>query len=843
MKKTVSSFLLVTLVFISTLFLINFALADFYELVSPSNNTFANQQNNNFTVNASFTRNNSLTNVSLWLSQAGTLSINSTNQSAVANNSLQNFSLILNEGKYNWTFSITLNSTDTLINDTNYTLTVDLTYPNVSLLLPAAGNYSNELLFNSSANDSLSGVVNVSYGYEKPGSAIAWISDGTSVTAWNATLDTTGVADGKWNITVNATDEAGNQNVTVNITEIIIDNNVPNGTILIPINNSNISSSVYINTSVNDSGTGVMAVAIGYQNTSSSLTWVNATEDGSGGWNATINISNFVETVYNLSINTTDFRGNSTVKYNITFFTFDTTPPKLAPTAVFANTSRNNGNINITWTEPSDETAESYIVYRFRSNITTFNKSLTNITANRVPEGTGFFLDNGTTGDNRSFYWYSVVAVDNAGNLNTSNGAANLSLNAINVSVNDSVMPKSPANLNYSATNAGGITLHWLNVTQDVPGDPDGYNITFRVYRSNANVVVNLSKYSYVNLSDTNAGITRQIGEVITTNSTSFSVTANGSYIFVVTSVDDNGNENKSHDNSVSSPNILNVTISITSDGSDDDSSSSSSGSGGGSGGSGGAAADPNAGVSQSRSWDVIDAGATATFKVTKTGIPITSLKFKVTEKVEDVEITVTKLSKKPSNVKTDYGGKVYNYISIVKPNLKDTAISSATIDFKVEKKWLESNSASSSDVVFLRYNRNEWNELSVKHVKSDDTHYFYEAESPGFSTFIIGLKEVETAASLNESGESDTGTSDDGTIEDNETGSPEDEKTQKGKALLYTAIAIIAIAVIGGALGFFYYRKSKGALGSSEDSDSDDSEEEEEKPKEDKNKSKDENT
>jgi len=502
----------------------------------------------------------------------------------------------------------------------------------------------------------------------------------------------------------------------------------------------------------------------------------------------------------------------------------DTTPPVKGPRLVAANVSDNDddGNIEINWTEPDDETGETYIVYRFTSNITTFNHSLTNLTPLRVAEGVMFFEDNTTTGDNATEYWYAVVAVDSAGNLNTSDGAVNLS-ESLNATANDTIVPKPVTGLNVSVSGAIA-TLTWLSVTQDINNNADASGLLYKVYRSDANANVNASRYPYVNTSDSNFGITIPVGTTYSTNTTTYTATANGTYHFIVTSIDDNNNENISFVQSGSNANFLNVSLTAT-----PDSPSGGGSSGGGSSGGGSSTADPNAGTSQSRAWDKLTAGTEATFKVTKTGIPITSITFKVTEDVEDIELTVTRLTRKPSSVATDYGGKIYNYITIKKSNLKDTSVASATIAFKVERKWLGANNAKAAEVLLLRYNRKKWDELPVKITDNDDVHFFYEAESPGFSTFVIALREVVTAETTGADDAQDQEAN--ATAAANETdasGDSADSDVSKGKVLLYTAIIIIIVALIAGIMGFIYYRKSKSGIGEEEES----SESEEIKPK-----------
>jgi len=816
MKKEAGLFLLVFFVFTAVL-IVGFVLADSYTSQSPSNNAYQTQQDVNFSVNVSFYGDSgaSLENISLWLGQSDGFVLNSTNLTTnafeidTANNTFYNFSVVMNEGVYNWTFSVTVDGTTTL-NSSNYTVTVDLFAPNASLLLPVSGNYSGGLLFNASANDTSAGtgVVNVSYGYERPGYSIAWVTDSRSAEAWNATFDTTSIDDGNWNISVNATDAAGNSNITYNITEVIIDNNAPNASIKDPVNNSNFSMSVFLNASVNDTGTGVLFVSFGYQNHTSQITWVVANYTGSDFWNYTINFSELVDAEYNLSINATDFLNNSNVAYNTTSFVFDTTPPLEAPVLVASNVSDHDddGNVEINWSDIDDETAETYIVYRFTGEITELNGSLTNVTVNRVEKGVMYFEDNTTTGNNATEYWYAVVAVDAAGNLNTSTGAVNLS-SSFNSTANDTVMPESPTNLNYTAS-SGAVIMNWLSSVNDVRGSPDSTGIKYRLYRNAANGVANLSRYSYVNTSDSNFGVTTQVGGDISTNSTSFDLTENGTYIFIVTSVDDNGNENLSYDTSISAPNLLNITVTISSGSGDG---GTTSGGGGGGSGSGSGTSDPDAGTSQSRLWDKITAGSTATFNITKSGIPFTYVSFKVTEEANDVELTVTKLSSRPSSVPA-YSGTVHSYVSITKSGLKDTAVSYAVIEFKIERKWFTANNGLAKNIVLVRYDRNEWNELPLNITDMDANTYFFRAESPGLSTFAIVLKEVLVEASAGEA-VADSGADANASQNINDSAAPVSD-VPKGKALLYTAILIIVVALAAGIAGFIYYRKSKNVLG-----------------------------
>ncbi len=70
-----------------------------------------------------------------------------------------------------------------------------------------------------------------------------------------------------------------------------------------------------------------------------------------------------------------------------------------------------------------------------------------------------------------------------------------------------------------------------------------------------------------------------------------------------------------------------------------------------------------------------------------------------------------------------------------------------ANITFNVEKEWIQNITGEPADVVLRRYNNGEWNNLETLMINETDTDYRFEAETPGFSYFSIGLKEEENQA------------------------------------------------------------------------------------------------
>jgi PGF-pre-PGF domain-containing protein len=96
-----------------------------------------------------------------------------------------------------------------------------------------------------------------------------------------------------------------------------------------------------------------------------------------------------------------------------------------------------------------------------------------------------------------------------------------------------------------------------------------------------------------------------------------------------------------------------------------------------------------------------------------------------------------------PSFVK-DVDGEVYKYVEIHANDLDVSLLESASIEFNVEKSWLEENEFSRYDVGFYRYHNDAWMDLDVKVIDNDDEKVYYSADVPGFSYFVIsGKKDV----------------------------------------------------------------------------------------------------
>jgi len=158
-------------------------------------------------------------------------------------------------------------------------------------------------------------------------------------------------------------------------------------------------------------------------------------------------------------------------------------------------------------------------------------------------------------------------------------------------------------------------------------------------------------------------------------------------------------------------------------------------------GAAGGGAAAPSAvEASAGRQWDSLAAGSSGVLTINNEKIAVTGVIVDVKNAVTNPSITVESLSSNP--LSTSAAAKVYQYLQLRKSNIADLDASKITINFRVPKSWLTSNSVAESDIVLWRYSGGSWNRLDTKLVSSDGSYARYEAITPGFSTFAIGNKE-----------------------------------------------------------------------------------------------------
>ena len=132
-----------------------------------------------------------------------------------------------------------------------------------------------------------------------------------------------------------------------------------------------------------------------------------------------------------------------------------------------------------------------------------------------------------------------------------------------------------------------------------------------------------------------------------------------------------------------------------------------------------------------------IDPGIVASLQIVEEEIAFTEISIDVKNPANNIQITVTKLAKKPATVVHSVRGRVYQYIQIDKENLEDDNIDQSVVKFKVEKASLKPNETA----ILNRYSAARgWEELPTVEIRRDINYVYYEATTSGFSVFAITM-------------------------------------------------------------------------------------------------------
>lgn len=142
------------------------------------------------------------------------------------------------------------------------------------------------------------------------------------------------------------------------------------------------------------------------------------------------------------------------------------------------------------------------------------------------------------------------------------------------------------------------------------------------------------------------------------------------------------------------------------------------------------------------KTWDVINNGRKVEFEINSTQIPITNVVFVLGEKATDAFLEIEKEGTKPPET-SEPPGEVYGYITIYSDGISEKLVGNISINFKVERSWIEENNISPSSMTLMRFVSSEWKKLQTEMVGSSGGHYYYISESPGFSFFSITGKEI----------------------------------------------------------------------------------------------------
>ncbi len=129
--------------------------------------------------------------------------------------------------------------------------------------------------------------------------------------------------------------------------------------------------------------------------------------------------------------------------------------------------------------------------------------------------------------------------------------------------------------------------------------------------------------------------------------------------------------------------------------------------------------------------------GTTSFATVTNTNIQIREISIQTKNTVNNVSVTISKLSGKPSSVTTP-ASKAYQYFQVDHSNMNNSDINMAFIKFTVSKSWLTDNNVPASSIALQRYSGGSWSKLVTTQTSETSSDVEYRTESPGLSVFVI---------------------------------------------------------------------------------------------------------
>ena len=154
--------------------------------------------------------------------------------------------------------------------------------------------------------------------------------------------------------------------------------------------------------------------------------------------------------------------------------------------------------------------------------------------------------------------------------------------------------------------------------------------------------------------------------------------------------------------------------------------------------------------IQVTKTIEAISEGETEEISFEEEGTSIQQIKISASKDIENLSITLTVQGTLPEGVASTPSNEVYMFI-VIETNALEGDISSATIDFKVEKIWFTTNQIDENSVKLLRFNNGNWQELETSKVSEDDTYIYFESTTTGFSAFaIVGTKITEPVQGFN---------------------------------------------------------------------------------------------
>jgi PGF-pre-PGF domain-containing protein len=143
------------------------------------------------------------------------------------------------------------------------------------------------------------------------------------------------------------------------------------------------------------------------------------------------------------------------------------------------------------------------------------------------------------------------------------------------------------------------------------------------------------------------------------------------------------------------------------------------------------------------RSIPVIEAGKAVAMIFEDMDVRLITLK--ADANVSEAKVVVERIERTPDI--PEPSGILYTYLDIGVENAGGAEIE-GRVEFKVGKSWIADNNIDEATVKLNRYVGREWNALPTSKIGEDADFVYFEAKTPGFSTFAVtGEKKVVVEA------------------------------------------------------------------------------------------------
>jgi hypothetical protein len=208
----------------------------------------------------------------------------------------------------------------------------DTTVPTSTLTSPGAVVRGATVGADASASDSAGGAGVTSVAFQRaPAGSGSWTTydiDSSGPSPYHGTLDTTGLADGLYDLRVLVTDGATNSAPSPPVTSVRVDNTGPSSSLSAPVGSAKVRGTILADATASDLGSGVTSVA--FQSApAGSGTWGTYDTDSSGPapYQGTLVTTSLADGLYDLRVLVSDVAGNITPSATVANVRIDNTVP------------------------------------------------------------------------------------------------------------------------------------------------------------------------------------------------------------------------------------------------------------------------------------------------------------------------------------------------------------------------------------------------------------------------------------------------------------------------------------------------------------------------------------